>query len=276
MTKIFKILLFFLEILHFTLKTRIFEGWKYKLKNVIVRLERYYSNYFLFFFLFGSCFSLWDQSKYLSGNLGNFCLYLVQNRVDLSLVIQVDLWDWKEADPGHDYECHCVKPAANICQYPKRESKFDGVHHVFNEEKATKFQDRAVQLSCCLVGDFVYSLWRNGDIHSSVFCNGIGRFFLEECNHDVSVQFKSWYTHQDEQRRVCTYTDERVIADGNQSGHDGAKHDPSKDGIHPMIGAFKAHYELYESHVYGFLDNCDDKEWNQNLARYFRTFKQKV
>ena len=79
---------------------------------------------------------------------------------------------------------------------------------------------------------------------TSVFCDGVGCFFLKECNHDIRVQFKSGYNHQNEQRGVGHYADERIVANGNQSCHDGAKHHPCVDGVHPLVSAFKAHYEL--------------------------------
>jgi len=137
-----------------------------------------YNSSYLFFFLFGSCFSLWDHGEYLSRNFVKFAFYLVQYRVNLSLVINVNLWDCEEGDPWHNNESHGVEPASNICQNPKRESKFDRVHHVFNKEKATKFHNSSVQFVCCFVCELIYSFWCNGDIHSSVFCNWVGGFFL--------------------------------------------------------------------------------------------------
>ena len=77
-----------------------------------------------------------------------------------------------------------------------------------------------------------------------VFSNGICCFFLKECNHDVGVQLKACNTHQDEQGGVGHDADEWVIADGNQGGKDCAKDDPGVNGILPVVGAFKAHYEL--------------------------------
>ena len=77
-----------------------------------------------------------------------------------------------------------------------------------------------------------------------VFSYGIGRIFLQECYHHVRVQFKSGNNHQDKQGGVGHNADEWVIADGNQGGKDGAKDDPSVYGILPLVGAFKAHYEL--------------------------------
>merc|ERR1719414_2084021 len=56
-----------------------------------------YDSSYLFFFLFGSCFSLWDHGEYLSRNFVKFAFNLVQYRVNLSLVIHVNLWIVKRA-----------------------------------------------------------------------------------------------------------------------------------------------------------------------------------
>ena len=53
--------------------------------------DQLWQNSRLFFLLFGSCFSFWNHSEYLFRYFIQLSFYLVQNRVDLSLVIQVDL-----------------------------------------------------------------------------------------------------------------------------------------------------------------------------------------
>ena len=82
------------------------------------------------------------------------------------------------------------------------------------------------------------------DFLTGVFCDGVCCLLFEECHHDIGVQFKTSDSHQDKQRCVGADADEGVVADGDQSRHHCSKHHPGVDGVFPMVGAFKAHYEL--------------------------------
>ena len=79
---------------------------------------------------------------------------------------------------------------------------------------------------------------------TGVFRDGVCCLLFEECHHDIGVQFETSDRHQDEERCVGADADERVVANGDQSRHHCSKHHPGVDGVFPMVGAFKAHYEL--------------------------------
>ena len=79
---------------------------------------------------------------------------------------------------------------------------------------------------------------------TGVFRDGVCCLLFEECHHDIGVQFKTSHRHQDEERCVGADADEGVVANGDQSRHHCSKHHPGVDGVFPMVGAFKAHYEL--------------------------------
>ena len=87
-------------------------------------------------------------------------------------------------------------------------------------------------------------MYRQTDPLTGVFCDGVCCLLFEECHHDIGVQFKTSHRHQDEERCVGADADEGVVANGDQSRHHCSKHHPGVDGVLPMIGAFKAHYEL--------------------------------
>merc|ERR1712223_2202320 len=97
-----------------------------------------------------------------------------------------------------------------------------------------------------LVALLAISLTLSGAMVTSIpvyFAMGFCCLLFEECHHDIGVQFKTSHRHQDEERCVGADADEGVVANGDQSRHHCSKHHPGVDGVLPMIGAFKAHYE---------------------------------
>jgi len=69
---------------------------------------------------------------------------LAQHLVHLLLVLDVDLGQREQSDPGDDDESDGVEPGTDVGEEPKGEAEFDGVHHALNKEETAELGDDGV------------------------------------------------------------------------------------------------------------------------------------
>lgn len=198
----------------------------------------------LFFLLGDGGGSSGDDASDLGLDLVQSGLNLLQNGVDGGLVVQVNLGDTEDGDPGEDDEGHGVEPGADVGQEPEAGAELDGLEHVLDQEETSQLGEAEVELAADAAGEAVDLVLGDLPVAAGEFSDGVDNVgLLEEVLHDVEVDFDTDHGSQDEKTSVGDDADDAVVAHRDEREQDGGEDRAGGQRVLPQVKVLETHDE---------------------------------
>ena len=71
------------------------------------------------------------------------------------------LGNGEKSNPGDEDQGHGIEPASNVGENPQRQTKHDGIKHVFNKKETSEFKKGRVHFGQRIIGKAIHFFLRN-------------------------------------------------------------------------------------------------------------------